>query len=774
MAIIYSYPNNTNVLDSDVLIGTSSALVNGRKKNTTKNFSIGTLASFVNLKNTLQSVSDNRNTIIVPVDRAKGIDITLVNQETVYQNGVSVTIPLQTSSPYPAYNPCPDAYIAKINGQLPNALVGFVGGFVVDATGDDNTAFHASLRTSSAGSRGMVLSSFDDHYGDYFVARKYILGVETVVVNITNDGTINSKSLQIYNNAVVGGTLSSESLTTQTIQTNDFNSNEDIYVNSIRIGRGGLGVGTNTVVGKYGLFMNTTGANNTAVGSESMRQNTTGVNNVAIGVASLATNTSGGSNVAIGVFSLFENTLGYNNIAIGQTSMYYNTEGYANVAIGVDSLSSNTFGSSNVAIGQEVMRQNTTGFNNSAIGVAALSSNTTGDSNVAMGGSSLQANTTGVSNVSIGAYSMLANVSGNRNTAIGENSGHSNSTGNQNTYIGQISGYFNTTGSNNTAVGVKSLHRSTTANNNSAFGGFSLELNTTGFRNTAIGYFALNANTVSNDNTAVGIDSLKVNVAGTFNTAVGSNSMGANISGINNVAMGYNALINNTTGSYNVAIGSNATNLANNNSNSIVIGRDAVGSGSNTVTLGNTSITTTRLRGTVQGGSFVKDSGTVYQTLMADGSTTPYFKYNFGGTLTHTGDLLTVALLQTTIPANSLTDYLNIKSVMLQQSGVALAGVQVKTWINTVNSFAGATQISNFSIPITTVFGQFSRQFSIQGGTLFGYSSTLGSSATGTGSASSNPLSIAFNTAVNNYFFVSVQLTNAADTVTLRNVTITN
>ena len=48
MAIIYSYQTNTDILATDLIIGSSTKVVNGKKKNVTKNFEIGTIAEFYN------------------------------------------------------------------------------------------------------------------------------------------------------------------------------------------------------------------------------------------------------------------------------------------------------------------------------------------------------------------------------------------------------------------------------------------------------------------------------------------------------------------------------------------------------------------------------------------------------------------------------------------------------------------------------------------------------------------------------------------------------
>ena len=48
MAIIYSYPKNTDILETDVIVGTSTKLINGKRKNITKNFEIGSISEFYN------------------------------------------------------------------------------------------------------------------------------------------------------------------------------------------------------------------------------------------------------------------------------------------------------------------------------------------------------------------------------------------------------------------------------------------------------------------------------------------------------------------------------------------------------------------------------------------------------------------------------------------------------------------------------------------------------------------------------------------------------
>jgi hypothetical protein len=164
--------------------------------------------------------------------------------------------------------------------------------------------------------------------------------------------------------------------------------------------------------------------------------------------------------------------------------------------------------------------------------------------------------------------------------------------------------------SGNTAIGDNALKNSLTGNSNTAGGFYSLFNNTDGNGNSVWGYNASFYNTIGNENVSVGTQSLLFNTTGSNNTAIGSES-GKFLANKTSDA----TILNNS-----VMLGCLTSPLGDNQSNQIVIGYNATGLGSNTTTIGDTSITTTRLRGAVLGGSFVKDGGTNLQYLMADGS----------------------------------------------------------------------------------------------------------------------------------------------------------
>jgi len=229
---------------------------------------------------------------------------------------------------------------------------------------------------------------------------------------------------------------------------------------------------------------------------------------------------------------------------------------------------------------------------NTAIGNLALSSSTTGSSNTAIGYSALKSSTTAQSNVAVGREALLNVITGEGNIGIGTAPGYAITTGSRNNFIGLVSGASTTTGYGNNFLGD-----------------FTGRFNTTGSYNVAIGSTAGIYFNTGDGNVAIGQSAGYNNTSGSRSVFIGQSSGGLTSTNA------YATNINNS-----ILIGYNTKPFSTPSTNQIVIGDTAVGIGDNTVTLGNTSITTTRLRGEVRGGSFVKDGGTSVQYLMADGS----------------------------------------------------------------------------------------------------------------------------------------------------------
>ena len=224
--------------------------------------------------------------------------------------------------------------------------------------------------------------------------------------------------------------------------------------------------------------------------------------------------------------------------------------------------------------------------------------------NTGIGCNSLYSNTTGSSNTASGCESLYSNTIGSNNIANGYQSLYFNTEGSCNTANGYQSLYFNTEGSCNTANGYQSLYFNTIGSNNTASGFLSLFLNTEGNFNTANGFVSLFSNVTGSNNTANGYNSLTSNVTGSNNTANGAYSLSNNITGSNNTALGYNSGLyiadgttGNNTGNNGIYLGCDSKASADGTNNEIVIGYNAIGKGSNTIQLGNTSILRTYAKG---------------------------------------------------------------------------------------------------------------------------------------------------------------------------------
>jgi hypothetical protein len=201
-------------------------------------------------------------------------------------------------------------------------------------------------------------------------------------------------------------------------------------------------------------------------------------------------------------------------------------------------------------------------------------------------------------NSNYGAFEIRSNAYSLRNIFIGVSSGAYNTTGYSNTGIGTYTLFNNTTGTNNYALGSYSLQNNTTGSQNSALGTGTLYTNTTGSNNTSIGYGASYYNTTGNQNTGVGYFALYLTNTGSQNSALGYMTLTNNTTGNGNSALGFNAgryitdgSTGRTTGENGIYIGISSKASADGTNNEIVLGSNAIGAGSNTAVIGNSSTT---------------------------------------------------------------------------------------------------------------------------------------------------------------------------------------
>ena len=168
-----------------------------------------------------------------------------------------------------------------------------------------------------------------------------------------------------------------------------------------------------------------------------------------------------------------------------------------------------------------------------------------------------------------------------------------------NTAVGRSALATNAIGASNVAVGDNALNLSTSSNN-TAVGAEALASTTTGQSNTGVGELVLRSNVTGDFNVAMGGQALYSNTSGLDNVAYGYLALSENLTSSNNTAIGHKALLN-TTALDNTAVGHFAGETNTTGINNVFIGRNAQGvaaGSNNTVTLGNSSITTLRCAAT--------------------------------------------------------------------------------------------------------------------------------------------------------------------------------
>lgn len=244
--------------------------------------------------------------------------------------------------------------------------------------------------------------------------------------------------------------------------------------------------------------------------------------------------------------------------------------------------------------------------------------------------------------------------------------------------------------------------------------------------NIGLGNSALNSGVAGNgtDNLAIGDSALASNTLGSENIAVGGGALQwtTSINGLN-TAVGYaaGALTNSSahnTASYNsVYIGGNSTAAASGDSNEIVIGYAAAGNGTNSLTLGNSSISGLYVPGLAVGGSA--------NCLQIDSS----------GKITATGSSCGTASLA----FGSLTSGTNTAATMTVGSG-AMLGFSGSGSINAsnLNGVSYPASPSTNTVPVVTSSNTITYEAvpTAAGGTGQNWSSSSGIPSLSSGTAS--------------------------------------
>jgi nitrogen fixation protein len=163
----------------------------------------------------------------------------------------------------------------------------------------------------------------------------------------------------------------------------------------------------------------------------------------------------------------------------------------------------------------------------------------------------------------------------------------------------------------------------------------------------------------------------------------------------------------------------------------------------------------------------------VFDALALKQNAFGYTPYRFTKTteIVHTG-VLTETILQTIlIPANTFAngDFIMFSALISKLANIGNTTHNLK--INTTNTLVGATLIAINGFNTSNFFNKFKREFVVNSGNIYGYSST-GSLAN---DQTQNGTAVIINTATYNlsadlYFFVTCSLSSILDTITYRGI----
>lgn len=170
--------------------------------------------------------------------------------------------------------------------------------------------------------------------------------------------------------------------------------------------------------------------------------------------------------------------------------------------------------------------------------------------------------------------------------------------------------------------------------------------------------------------------------------------------------------------------------------------------------------------------TFKDESGTV--AFLSDIPSSRAYKFIQTSQTAHTGTILETLIATATINGGTF----NTSDVMKVLFGINKTGTggtyTLRLRVNTLNTLVGATQVALFtSAGSSAQMSIMSRSFSLNGGNLYGYSFT-GNALTDIASIGGALSSTAYNTANTLYFFFTVQLANAGDSITPNLTNLTN
>ncbi|MGB4847811.1 MAG: hypothetical protein WBP41_07810, partial [Saprospiraceae bacterium] len=380
--------------------------------------------------------------------------------------------------------------------------------------------------TSNAGTPTKISGRYGSYFSD--ISLGYGLDLSSGVLRADTNEIATPFDISIIHDDdwyEVGTTTAPDAITDDMFHTGKVGIGTTSPLDALHVvGRGRIGVGSNTMIGESSGNLTLSGIQNVLIGVTSGENLTTGSYNTVIGPGSGASLNTGESNVFNGNGAGNSTTSGSLNVYLGYGAGLNNNIGSYNIGIGNGALNEADSSDFNIGIGWLALRK-INSYCNIGIGKGTLSSAINAMGNVAIGFQSAALAHPNVNNIFLGTNSGYSSE-GSQNVMIGESAG-ANNLANQSIFIGTASGGGSAgiSGTQNIGLGNSSLSSVTSGSLNVAIGTESNYSNLTGNNNSTFGFHSGYSNT------------------GSSNLYLGAYS-GENATGSSNIFLGYQAGLN--------------------------------------------------------------------------------------------------------------------------------------------------------------------------------------------------------------------------------------
>lgn len=151
------------------------------------------------------------------------------------------------------------------------------------------------------------------------------INIGTSANDNTGDTLRNAFDKTNQNNTALNNDLALKATLASPTFTGTLTTANDAVINSVKVGKGGGNISSNTALGNNAGQSNTTGNNNTSIGVSAGFNTQSGQLNTAIGSQAMVNNVGGSSCVAVGVNALLNQVALVDNTAIGVGALSDNT-----------------------------------------------------------------------------------------------------------------------------------------------------------------------------------------------------------------------------------------------------------------------------------------------------------------------------------------------------------------------------------------------------------------------------------------------------------------